>query len=279
MSTDTGSMTVVEKYEIYMQGSGFSDRWIPDSLWILGYFARLGGVELTSARAIDVSRFLGRPHLSPASRYTYYGYLHSFYKWFAANGGHNPMAELRRPRMPRSVPRGVSDDQLVRLLEVRMRLRTLAMVMLAAYAGLRVHEIAKFRGEDINLHDRTIHVTGKGGHSATLPMHPKLVEIAERMPSAGWWFPANSRGNGHVLPRSVSDIIKNAMVRAKVPGSAHSLRHWFGTTLVHSGADLRTAQTLLRHASLATTERYTAVSDSRRTDAVLRLNPYGDSLT
>lgn len=271
------SKQMLEGYEIYSRGGGLSERWINDSASTALRLARYCGVDLEHVKTVDVSRFLSRRHLSPSTRYTYYGYLSSLYKWHATNGGYNPMADLRRPKMPRTTVQSPSNDQVVRLFAVRKHRRTLAMIMLALYAGLRVHEIAKFRGEDVNLYDRTIRVTGKGGHTAVLPMHPKLVEMAAQMPSAGWWFPANSRGNGHVLPRSVSDIIKDAMVRAGVPGSAHSLRHWFGTMLVHSGADLRTAQTLLRHASLATTERYTAVTDSRRTDAVLRLDPYRDS--
>jgi Phage integrase family len=62
----------------------------------------------------------------------------------------------------------------------------------------------------------------------------------------GWWFPANStRPGDHVHAKSVSDIIGNAMRRAGIPGTPHSLRHWYGTNLVAAGADLRTAQTLL----------------------------------
>jgi site-specific recombinase XerD len=69
----------------------------------------------------------------------------------------------------------------------------------------------------------------------------------------------------------VSCAISIAMRRVGVPSTAHGLRHWFGTWLVRSGTDLRTAQTLLRHASLATTAIYVEVADDARRAAVLRL--------
>jgi integrase/recombinase XerD len=157
-----------------------------------------------------------------------------------------------------------------------MHRRTLIMVLLAALAGLRVHEIAKVRGEDVDIDDRTLRVTGKGGRSDTLPLHPLLVAAALTMPTRGWWFPANARRPGdHVHAKSVSDIIGQAMLRAEIPGTPHGLRHWYGTNLVATGADLRTAQTLLRHANLQTTAIYIAVADQKRSEAVDKLNPYG----
>jgi site-specific recombinase XerD len=102
-----------------------------------------------------------------------------------------------------------------------------------------------------------------------------LVEAALTMPTKGWWFPSNSRNpGGHVTGKSVSAIIGNAMRRAGISGTPHSLRHWTGTTLLDDGADLRTVQELLRHKSVATTQIYTKVSDDRRTAAVNRLNPF-----
>lgn len=72
----------------------------------------------------------------------------------------------------------------------------------------------------------------------------------------------------------MSDIIGQAMRRADIPGTPHSLRHWYGTNLVATGADLRTAQTLLRHANLQTTAIYVQVSDPKRAEAIDRLDPF-----
>jgi integrase/recombinase XerD len=96
------------------------------------------------------------------------------------------------------------------------------------------------------------------------------------MPRRGWWFLGNSKRPGEpIARRSVSLVIKNAMDRAGIAGgTAHRLRHWYGTKLVADGADLRTAQTLLRHANLNTTAIYVQASDGKRVEAIDRLDPF-----
>jgi len=61
---------------------------------------------------------------------------------------------------------------------------------------------------------------------------------------------------------------------AGVPGTPHALRHWYGSNLVAGGADLRTAQTLLRHTNLQTTAIYVQVADVKRAEAIDRLDPF-----
>jgi integrase/recombinase XerD len=187
----------------------------------------------------------------------------------------NPMVKVAAPRYPERTPRPVSDDDLIRLLLTRMHHRTRAMVMLAALAGLRVSEIARVRGEDIDVSAPRLFVVGKGGTRKWLPLHPLLVDMAFEMPRRGWWFPANStRPGDHIHAKSVSDIVGQAMRRAGARGTPHSLRHWTGTTLLEDGADLRTVQECLRHKSVATTQGYTKVSDVRRHEAINRLDPF-----
>ncbi|MCA2275530.1 site-specific integrase [Mycobacterium intracellulare] len=211
----------------------------------------------------------------PRTRWTYHGALAAWFNWLQAQGHRddNPMLHIGRPRRPRSEPRPVSDVNLHRLLRTRMHRRTRAMVLLAALQGLRVHEIAKLKGEHLDLVSRTMIVTGKGGTTATLPLHRLVIELAQQMPKKGYWFPGSE--NGHQRRESVSNTIKAAMVRAGVPGSAHQLRHWFGTALVAADVDLRTTQTLMRHQNLTSTAIYTQIADERRAEGIDRLNPFG----
>jgi integrase/recombinase XerD len=238
-----------------------------------------GCLSVTPIRRSSISRRSTSPVPGPpgdraVSRTAYFSAIRAFFVWYANNGGADVTARLPRPRSPQSTPRPVSTERLRRLLNTRMHHRTQIMILLAALAGLRVHEVAKVRGEDVDINERTLRVTGKGGRSD--PLHPLLVAAALTMPTRGWWFPANSRRRGeHVHAKSVSDIIGQAMRRAGTVGTPHALRHWYGSNLVATGADLRTAQTLLRHANLQTTAIYIAVADQKRSEAVDRLNPYG----
>lgn len=267
-----GALPPLEAWELFMRGAGRSERTVRDGVAVMRRLEREAGKDCTEIRAVDVSRFLANPQLRAASRAAYFGSIHSFFKWWGQQGGHHATAALPRPKTPKGSPRPVSDPGLRELLELRMHHRTRVMILLAALAGLRVHEIAKVRGEDIDLDARTLRVTGKGGRTDSVPLHPMLVAAALTMPSRGWWFPANGRRPGqHLHSKSVSDIIGNAMRRAGVPGTPHGLRHWYGTNLVASGADLRCAQTLLRHANLQTTAIYVQVADGTRVEAIDRL--------
>ncbi|WP_240757558.1 tyrosine-type recombinase/integrase [Nakamurella flava] len=238
---------------------------------ILEEFAGAPAAELT----IDEIYAYTATIAHPSTKATYYAHLRAWYRWLVQAGHRDddPTQRVKAPRSPRRLPHPVADAHMRVLLAGGHYSRTHVMILLAALAGLRVHEIAKVRGEDVDLVANTIRVTGKGHVTTVLPLHPMLATAALRMPRRGWWFPARGSRTGHVLPRSVTDVVRLAMRRAGVPGSAHSLRHWYGTTLVQSGTDLRTAQTLLRHANLNTTEIYTQVDDRMRRAAVHRLDP------
>lgn len=277
---DTGDadrdLSPLELWELYMRGAGRSNRTISETITVIRRLEKFAGVRLENVRPLDIARFLGRSRLKQNSRASYYGYIHSFFRWWEQNGGTNPAAKVTRPKAPKGLPKPITTQQLENLLATRMHRRTRVMILLGAFAGLRIHEIAKIRGEDVDHDARTLRVTGKGNVTAVLPLHPLLVDAACGMPRRGWWFPGNSKRPGMpIRSRGVGDVIANAMDRAGIPGgTAHRLRHWYGTTLVEDGADLRTVQTLLRHAHLNTTAGYVLVSDPKRVEAIDRLDPF-----
>jgi len=272
-----GELPPIERYEIWMRGRGLAVRTIEETVCTLRRLQRDAGYPIDAMPGLAISRFLAAEQLGARARYTYHGHLRGFFRWLADGGGHDAMASLPRPRMPRSVPRPITTEQLRDVLALRLRRKTRMMILLGAFAGLRVHEIAKVRGQDVDLGARTLYVVGKGGHGASIPLHERIAEAAEAMPQRGWWFPANSTRPGqHINSRAAGDAIADAMRRAGVNGgTAHRLRHWYGTNLVASGAYLRTAQTLLRHSNLASTAIYTEVTDDRRVEAIDRLDPFG----
>ncbi|BBZ82740.1 integrase [Mycobacteroides abscessus] len=274
-----GGHPLLAEWELWQTAQRLRAVTIGERLRVIALFACEVACNPATAQPLEVMRWLAShaADWSESTAATYHSYLRAWFKWLVLMDYRvdNPMVKLGSPKYPDRVPRPVPDDGLARLLCSRMHHRTRVMILLASLGGLRVHEIAKFRGEDIDLARRVFYVHGKGGSRNMLPLHPLLAEAALTMPQRGWWFPSNTKRPGqHVHAKGVSDIIGQAMRRAGTPGTPHSLRHWFGTTLLDDGEDVRVVQTLLRHKSLATTAIYTKVPDARRHSAVDRLDPF-----
>lgn len=238
---------------------------------VLSQFQRRIGVDPETARWQDIVAYLSHPDWKPATRRTHYSCLRAYYNFLTMTGQRldNPMHRVRAPRSVRGVPRPIAPADVARLLAAANRRRTRAMLILAVTAGLRVHEIAKIRGE--HFRDGYLHVIGKGGVGALLPVHPMLRAEATHWPD-GYWFPSYSMSGEPITPKQVGRALGDLMRRCGIPGTAHSLRHYFGTEiLTAAGGNLRTTQELMRHASPTTTARYTQVRDVDKTAAVMLL--------
>lgn len=247
--------------------AGHSDRTITSRAYTVRRLAK--SVDPMTATRDDLTDWLaglvdsrsGEP-AKRSSRATYRAQVRSFYAWLldAGRRGDDPSAGLPQPRVPRAYPRPLSTADVEQLLAACLDPRaaqTRAYVLLACYAGLRVHEIAKVRGEDIA--GGVLRVQGKGGSDATVPVHGTIIELSKRMPEAGWWFPSNGRHVGRV---AVSQAIARALKRAGVSGTPHACRHFYGTqVLASSGGNLRITQRAMRHADIRSTAIYTLVVD------------------
>lgn len=275
--SSSGVFIHLSDWEVWQYARRLSARTIEERVRVIRMFGLETQVQPCAADPLTIVRWAaGHTDWSDSTSATYHAYLSAWFKWLQLQDLRldNPMLKVGTPRYPDREPRPVSDRHLVQLLCTPMHHRTRVMILLAALAGLRVHEIAKVRGEDV-MDDARLVVAGKGGKVRTIPLHPLLVDVLPAMPQRGWWFVSNSRCPGqHVLSKSVSDIVGRAMRRAEVAGTPHSLRHWYGTTLLDDGADLRTVQELMRHANIASTQGYTKVPDERRREAIGRLDPF-----
>lgn len=260
---------LLPEWAAWQRAAGLSERTIRERCSAVQTMADMAVNHLDKVNTRDVITYLGRRGIAQASKATYQGHLRAFFKWCIDAGirEDNPIERVPKVRRPKSAPRPTTGGQLSALLAVCNRKRTKAMVLLAALAGLRVHEVAKIRGDDLDLDALTLTVLGKGGKQAVIPLHDDLVTLAAHFPRHGYWFP-NHAGTGPVNAKAVGVSIARAMGRAGFDGTAHQLRHWYGTTLVHAGVDLRTVQELMRHENIQTTQIYTLVSSAQRTAAI-----------
>lgn len=199
-----------------------------------------------------------------STKATYRAQLRAFYSWLVESGRREDDPAVRLPALKpgRGLPHPLTPDEVQAVIDACSDGRavwTRAYVTLAAFGGLRAHEIAKIRGEDFRGTELVIY--GKGGVTSTVSNTPILARLAATMPAQGYWFPTVS-ASGHVHRCSVSTAIQRAFRRAGVVAVPHSLRHHYCTQVLRSsGGDLRTTQRLARHASPATTAIYTQVLD------------------
>ena len=276
-------MQTVREWQLWQRARCHSAHTIAARSRRVVLFAEGVGVDPTTASADDVVGYLARTDVTSGTLATYHAHLKAWFTWLRLTGRRldDPMLTVPAPRTPRRKPRPLTDDQLKRLLATPMRARTRMMVLLAAFQGLRVHEIAKMRGEDADLQAMQLRVVGKGGVDVTLPLHPAVADAMTgprkaNFPATGYWFTSyggNSsvRAGGPILARSVSNIVGKAMERAGIDGGPHRLRHTYGTQLVQNGVNIRVVQELLRHASLQTTQIYTGVSFDQQAAALRTL--------
>lgn len=222
--------------------------------------------------------------------------LKGFFAW-AHHEGHvsgNPAARLRTPRRARTLPevptRRAVEESIASLVEGAatgepQALRDLALVELLYASGLRVAEACDLRLGDVDLERSTVRVIGKGDKERTVPMG-----IPARRALEGWLAarhhvatPASppvvflgARG-GALDPRVARRIVRDATTAGGHSVSPHALRHAMATHLLAGGADLRSVQELLGHASVATTQNYTHVSNERLRAAFEQAHPRAGS--
>ena len=218
--------------------------------------------------AEDLAAYLAQAHFGAATRATYFRALKSWFGWLHRTGriSVDPMLELGTPRQPEGVPRGLTDAE-VRAVFEDVNLVLYAMMSLALFAGLRAHEIARFHGRQVR--DGYLVVTGKGGKDAVLPLDPALAELAGHFPRDGYWFPSPWPHREHVRAEYVTVVVGQRFREVGIEtGSAHRLRHTYGTAVQRATGDIRVTQRMLRHSSVATTMIYTSVSDDQMAAAL-----------
>lgn len=263
---------VLATWRAWQETQNLSERSITERANCVRRYARDSGEDPLQFTTGGLMLFIARPGLKPRTRWTYHQHLRSYGQWLikAKLRSDDPLSNAPTPRKPSGVPRPVQNYQFERILAAALSPRTRTMILLAAFAGLRVHEIAKVRGEDVDLDAATLRVFGKGGKDATIPLHELLFEEALLYPSKGYWFPSTC-ADGHMGRIAVSELIGEAMRRAGVQATAHQLRHWYGTSLLEKGVDIRVVQELMRHSSLQSTQIYTQVSGAQRQIAIATL--------
>jgi integrase/recombinase XerD len=198
-------------------------------------------------------------------------------------------ALLRGPKVKRRLPATLSTEELGRLIAAAEggtppALRDRALLELFYSSGLRVSELAALTLQQIDLKEGFMRVFGKGSKERVVPMGGRAREAVSRWVAAGrpHFVKAKTRSelflskNGTALSRVMLwMIVKKYAKRAGInkPVKPHALRHSFATHLLSGGADLRAIQEMLGHASISTTQIYTAVEETRLVEHHAKFHP------
>ena len=213
-----------------------------------------------------------------------------FYRWLAAREGFEPTAVLltRSPKFTKKLPRPLAIDAArdmietveMQSLEPWVAARDAAVVTLLWGCGLRISEALGLKGIDAPL-PQVMRITGKGGKERIVPVVKAARAAVDAYVKAcphiltddGPLF-RGVRG-GVLSPRAIQKAMASARMQLGLPATAtpHALRHSFATHLLNAGGDLRTIQELLGHASLSTTQAYTAIDTARLLDVYDNAHP------
>lgn len=205
-------------------------------------------------------------HLSVRYRSGFISQVGCFYRWAHDEGliKDNPARVLVRPRVPRGLPHPISEDDLAVAISCAPQ-DVRAMLVLAAYEGLRAGEIARLSREDIRDNDDPpiLIVHGKGGKVRAVPLsqHVAMELYALRLPSRGFVFRRRDGKPGGMPPHRVSQICNHYLHALGITESLHSLRHRFATVGYRHTLDLRAVQEVMGHASPITTAGYAAFTN------------------
>jgi integrase/recombinase XerC len=215
--------------------------------------------------------------------------IKAFFRWRETMAGAaSPARALRSPRAQRRLPAILPEDDVRRLIEADSEdggpaaLRDRAILETLYSSGLRVSELVGLNWRDVDDEVGMVLVrSGKGNKDRMVPIGEPALDALKAwrraMPKA-WELDGpvitNLRG-GRLTTRAVENILARRIVAAGLGSSItpHGLRHCFATHMLNAGADLRSIQEMLGHASLATTQRYTHVSVNHLKEVYRRAHP------
>lgn len=261
----------------------------------LGGEANLKDLETLSTA--DFRSFLARRRMEGIGARSLARHLSSlrmFYRFLERTSvlENQALGRIRTPKQPRALPKALSEKDARALVEEAaqtavpekvagwVEARDTALMTLLYGCGLRVSEALSLKASDSPL-PKALRITGKGRKERLVPVLEAAREAVDAY-LAALPFPLEKEGplfiakrGGPLGPRQVQKMTEELRCRLGLPGSVtpHALRHSFATHLLKAGGDLRAVQELLGHASLSTTQIYTAVEDQHLLEVYAKSHP------
>lgn len=265
------------------------------------------GIDVLQATHRDFRRFLSSLSGAGYAKTTVNRRLsavRSFYSWLVREGviESNPAAVVSSPKLPKPLPHVLSQEDVEKLLKCAgastpAGALDAALVELLYASGARIGEVASLDVDRIDFSDKSVRLFGKGSKERIVPLYPAALHAldaylaharpvllanhkggltAEEAADAQRALFINARG-ARMSERSLRSRFEKLLARAGLAGMAtpHTMRHTFATEVLDGGADLRSVQEMLGHASLSTTQIYTHLTPERLREVSLQAHPRG----
>ena len=265
------------------------------------------GIDVLQATHRDFRRFLSSLSGAGYAKTTVnrrFSAVRSFYSWLVREGviESNPAAVVSSPKLPKPLPHVLSQEDVEKLLECAdastpAGALDAALVELLYASGARIGEVASLDVDRIDFSDKSVRLFGKGSKERIVPLYPAALHAldaylaharpvllanhkggltVEEAADAQRALFLNARG-ARMSERSLRSRFEKLLARAGLAGMAtpHTMRHTFATEVLDGGADLRSVQEMLGHASLSTTQIYTHLTPERLREVSLQAHPRG----
>ena len=265
-------------------------------------WAEAYGVDVLNASNRDIRLYLAFLADEAYARTTIARKLSSvrtFYTWLMREGlaSVNPADIVSSPKLPKRLPHVIAEAEVDRMLagcdaSSPVGLRDRAMIELFNASGCRIAELSDLDVGDVDPSGRTVRLTGKGRKTRIVPLHDESVSsvmeyLRRGRPALAARGACQSHGDADALlltvhgRRMTTDDLRKRFYKLEASsgvtaGSPHAMRHSFATELLEGGADLRSVQELLGHASLSTTQIYTHLTPERLLKSMRQAHPRGE---
>lgn len=253
-------------------------------------------VELVRANENDLRLYINSlKNFSPRTQARRLSSLRQFFRFLCSEQirKDDPTRNISSPKLGHKLPKYLSEEEVTALIQAVKTMkgaegaRLRAMLELLYAAGLRVSELVSLSIGSLLFDKGMVRVIGKGNKERLVPIGEPAKEAVknwleyrkktrEKERSSAYLFPSLSSKTGHITRQRFFQILKIAGINAGISPSRlspHVLRHAFATHLIERGADLRSVQTMLGHADIATTQIYTHVASSRLAQTVNEYHP------
>lgn len=247
-------------------------------------FAGAQGIAVAEATPALLARYMASlsPEVSARTQARRLSCLRGFFRFLARDGVRedDPTALLDSPRLPQALPRFLSEAEVDALLAASAGKPVMLAALEILYAtGMRVSELLGLPRAVLASDAALLLIRGKGGRERLVPLSNAARQAAAALPDGRWLFPGRDPRRPLTRQGFWQALKLVALDAGLDPASVHphALRHSFASHMLARGADLRSLQTLLGHASVTTTQIYTHVLSERLQRLVEQHHPLAQS--